>query len=144
MENYLEQLHCQKTVFSAFHNSKSTQMVSEALKQHVALDKQVERENDPAGYNLCAATKYHPTVKEKARMDSEIGEHLVCESNFNCAKRHLLNHFSDYISQLGNLLNITSEHPETAMMEFKQAYQPSQLNEAALRSLRMTARKQVV
>jgi len=35
MENYLEEFHCQKDVFSRFHTSKATKMVSEALKSNI-------------------------------------------------------------------------------------------------------------
>jgi hypothetical protein len=56
---------------------------------------------------------------------------------------HLLNHFSDHIRQLGNLLNVSSELPENAMMDFKQAYRQSNHHEAAFHMLRMKARKEV-
>jgi hypothetical protein len=33
MENYLEEFHCHKDVFSPFRDSKSTKKVSEAVKK---------------------------------------------------------------------------------------------------------------
>jgi len=48
MENYLEEFHCHKDVFCRFRASKSTKKVSEALKKQLTLDKQEERESDPA------------------------------------------------------------------------------------------------
>jgi hypothetical protein len=53
---------------------------------------------------------------------------------------HLLNHFSDHIRQLGNLLNVRSELPEKAMMDYKQAYHPCNHHEAAFETLPTNAR----
>ena len=64
------------------------------------------------------------------QIKSEIAQHLVDESDFIFVKMHLLNHFTDYMHQLGNLLNGYTELPEKAMMSLKQAYQQSNLHEA--------------
>jgi len=53
---------------------------------------------------------------------SEIVPHLVDESDNNFVKMHLLNNFLDHIRQLGNLLNVSSDLQENAMMDPKQAY----------------------
>jgi len=42
IENYLEEFHPHKDVFSRFCSSKSTKQVSEALKNQLTLDKQEE------------------------------------------------------------------------------------------------------
>jgi len=143
MENYLEQFHLQKDVFSRFRASKSTKKVSEALKKQLTLDKQEERESDPAWNNLSAAAKRGHVDEDKMWIESEIAQHLVDESDFNFVKMHLLNHLSDHIRQLGNLLNVSSELPEKAMMDLKQAYQQSNHHEAAFQILRTTARNEV-
>jgi len=57
---------------------------------------------------------------------------------------HLLNDFSDHIHHLGNLLNVSSEHPEKAMMDCEEAYQQLNHQEAALQSLRRKARNEVL
>jgi len=57
-------------------------------------------------------------VKGNMQMKSEIAEHLVDESDFNCVKMHLLNHISDHMCQLGNLKNTSSELPERVMIYF--------------------------
>jgi hypothetical protein len=57
MENYLEEFHCHKDVFSRFRASKSTKKVQEALKKQLALDKQEERKSDPPWNNLSVAAK---------------------------------------------------------------------------------------
>jgi hypothetical protein len=59
------------------------------------------------------------------QIESEIAQHFVNESDLNFVKMHLLNHFSDHICQLHNLLNVTSELPEKVMMYFKEAYRQS-------------------
>ena len=74
---------------------------------------------------------------------SEIEQHLVDESDFNFVKMHLLNQFSDHIRQLGNLLNISSELPENAVMDLEQAYQQSNLHDATFQILRTKAREEV-
>jgi hypothetical protein len=40
MENYLEDIHCHRDVFSRFYTSTSTKMVSESLKKQDSLGKQ--------------------------------------------------------------------------------------------------------
>jgi len=56
---------------------------------------------------------------------------------------HLRNHFSDHIRQLGNLLNVSSELPDKAMMDHKEAYRHSDQHEAAFQILRKKAQKEV-
>jgi len=67
------------------------------------LDKQKERESDPARNNLPAAAKRRPVDEGKTQIESEIAQHLVDKSDFNFVKIHLLNHFSYHIRQLCNL-----------------------------------------
>jgi len=117
METYLEECHCHKDVFSWFHASKSTKQVSETLKLQLTLDKQEERECDPAGNNLSPAAKHCRVDEDETQIESEIAPHLVDESDYHFGKMHLLNHFSDHIRQLGNLFNVSSELPETAIMD---------------------------
>jgi len=84
------------------------------------LDPQEEWESHPACNNLSAAAKRHRVDADKTQIQSEIAQHLVDKSDFNFVKMHLLNHFSEHIHQPGNLLNITSELPEKAIMDLKQ------------------------
>jgi len=143
MENYLEEFHRHKDVFSRFRNSKSTKKVSEALKMQLTLDKQEERESDPAWNNDSAAAKRRRVDEDKTQIELDIAPHLVDESDFNFVKMHLLNHLSDHIRQLGNLLNVSSELPEKAMMDLKQAYRQLNHHEAAFQILRTKAQKAV-
>jgi len=143
MENYLKEFHCHKDVFSRFRASKSTKKVSEAMKMQLTLDKQEEWESDPAWNNLSAAAKGRRVDEDKTQIDSVMAQHLVDTSDFNFVKMHLLNHFSDHIRQLGNLLNVSSELPDKVMMDLKQAYRQSKRHEAALQILRTKARKEV-
>jgi len=112
MENYLEEFHCHKDVFSRFRASISTKKATEALKKQLTLDKQEERESDPTWNNLSATAKRRLVDEDKMQIESESAQYLVHESDFNFVKMHLLNHFSDHIRQLGNLSNISSELPE--------------------------------
>jgi len=59
-------------------------------------------------------------------------------------KMNLLNNFSDHIRQIGNLLNVSSELQEKAIMDLKQAYRLSNRHEAAFQILRTTAREEVL
>jgi len=74
---------------------------------------------------------------------SDIAQSVVDESDFNFVKMYLLNHFPDLICQLGNHLNASSELPERAMMDSKQAYQQSNLHEAALQIFGTKAQKEI-
>jgi hypothetical protein len=56
---------------------------------------------------------------------------------------HLLNHFSDHIRQVGNLLNIRSKLPEKAMMDLKQACRQSNRHEATFQIFQTKAQKEV-
>jgi hypothetical protein len=143
MENYLEEFHRHKDVFSRFRVSKSTKKVSEALKTQLTLDKSEEQESDPTWNNLSVAAKCRRIDEDKMQIESEIAQHLVDESDFNFVKMHLLNHFSDNIRQLGNLLNVSSKLPEKAMMDLKQAHQQSNRHEAPFQILATKARKEV-
>jgi len=111
MDNDLEEFHCHKDVFIRFRTSKSTKKVSEALKKQLTLDKQEEQESDPTWNNHSAAAKHLRVDEDKMQIESEIAQHLVDESDFHFVKMHLLNHFSDHIRQLANLVNVSSELP---------------------------------
>jgi len=56
---------------------------------------------------------------------------------------HLLNHFSDYICQLGNLLDVRSELPAKAMIDLKHAYRQLNCHEATFQNLLMKDPKKV-
>jgi hypothetical protein len=122
MDNYLEEFNLHKDVFSRFRASKSTKKTSEGMKTQLSLDTQEDREIDPTWNNLSAAAKRPRIDEDTTQIESEIAQHRVDKSDFNIVKMHLLNHFSDHIRQLGNLLNVSSELPETAMMDRKEAY----------------------
>jgi len=143
MEYHHEEFHCHKDDFSRIHASKSTKKVLEALKQQLTLDKQEERESDPAWNNLSAAAKSCRVDEDKTQIQSEIAQHLVDESDFNFVKMHLLNQFCNHICQLGNLLNVSSELPGKAMMDVKQAYWQWNRHEIHFQILRMKGRKEV-
>jgi len=57
MEHYLDKCHHHKDVFIRFRTSKSTNRVTEALKNQLTLDKLEEPEGDPAGNNPSVAAK---------------------------------------------------------------------------------------
>ena len=77
------------------------------------------------------------------QIELEIAQHLVDKSDFNFVQMHYLNHFSDHIRQLGNLLNVSSEIQEKVMMDLKQAYRQSNHHEAAFQIRRTKARNEV-
>jgi len=143
MENYLEDFHCQKDVFSRFHTSKATMMVSEALKKQLTLDNQEELDSFPLWTNLSAAAKGRRVDEDKMQIKSEIAQNLVDKSDFNFVKIHLQNHFSDHIHQLGNLLNASSELPEREMMDHKQPYRQPNRYHFAFPIVRMKAQQAV-
>jgi hypothetical protein len=103
IENYLEEFHCQKDIFSRFCSSKSTKKVLDTLKMQLTLDKQEEWESDPTWNKLSATANHRHVDEDKTQIGSEIAQHLVDKLVFNFVKMHLLNHFSDHIRQFGNL-----------------------------------------
>jgi len=143
MENHWEEFHRHQDVFSRFRTSNPTKKVSEALTKQLTLDKQQERESEPAWNILSAAAKRHHIDEDKTQIESEIAQHLVDKSDFNFVKMHLLNHFTDHIRQLGNLLNVSSEISEKAMMDLKQGYRQSNHHEVTFQILRKKAQMEV-
>jgi hypothetical protein len=139
MENFLGEFHCHKDVFSRFRASKSTKKVSEGLKMQYTLDIQEERESDSAWNNFSAAAKHRCVDEDETPIESEIAQYHVDESDFIFAKMHLLNHLSDHITQLGNLLNVRFELSEQAMMDLRQAYRQSNRQDATFLILRTIA-----
>jgi len=143
MANHMVEFHCHKDVFSLFQTSKSSKKVLEALKKQLTFNAQEEWECEPAWNCLSVAAKRYNIAGDETQIESEIAQHLVDESDFNFLKIHLLNHFSDHIRQLGNLLNATSELPVRAMMDLEQAYRQSNRHEAAFQVLQTKAQKGV-
>jgi len=73
----------------------------------------------------------------------EIAQHIVEESDFNLVNMRLLNQFSDNICLLGNLVNASSELPETAMMDLERASWQLKRLEATIMILWTNAQKAV-
>jgi len=143
MEHDPEEFHCHKDAFGVFSASKSTNKISEALKKQHTLDKQEEPESGPTWNNHSEAAKRCSVDEDETQIEAEIAQYLVDESDSNFVKMHLLNHFSDHICQLGNLLNASSELPERVMMDVKQAYRQSNRHDASFQIFRTKARKEV-
>jgi len=143
MENYLEEFHRHNNMLCQFRASQCAMKVSEALKKHHTFDTQEEWQCDPAWKNLSMAAKHRCIDEDETQIKSDIVQHLVAESHFNLVMMHLPNHFSDHICQLGNLINVSSELPEKAMMDLKHVYWQSNRHEAAFQILRTNASKEV-
>jgi len=122
VENHLEEFHRQEDIFSRFRASKSTTKFPEAMKKLLTLHKHAGGGSDPAGNNFSAGAMCRGVDDDEMQIDSEIAQHLVDEWDFNFVKMHLLNHYSDHIHQLGNLLNVSSELSEKAMMDRREVY----------------------
>jgi len=130
MEMYLDKFHYHKDVFCRFCSSKPTTKVSEAMKKQRTLFKQEERESNPAWNNHLEAAKRRWVDEHTLEIELDIAQHLVNKLDFKFVTMHLLNHISDDIRPLGNLLNASSELPERAMMILKQAYRQWNHDEA--------------
>jgi len=143
MENHLEDFDHHKDVFSWFCASKSSKMVLEALKKQLIFNKLEELDSDPAWNTLCVAAKRCCVDKDKLQIESEIAQHLVDELDFTFVKMLLLNHFSDHIRQLGNLINVCSKLPEKAIIDLKQVYWQLDRLEAAFQIIPTKSQKAV-
>jgi len=93
MENYLEEFHFHKVVFSWFCANQSTKKVSEALKKQLTLDKQQKQESNPAWDNLSASAKHHRIHQNQMQVNSDIAKRIVDKSNFNFVTMRLLKTF---------------------------------------------------
>jgi len=141
MKIYQEASHGYKDIFHEFQAGKSTQKVSEALKKQLAVDKQKKRMIDSTWKNLSMAAMLHCVDEHNMQITSVIAQHLVNESDINIEQSYLLNHISDHIWQLPNLLKACSELPESAMMDLKQVYCQSNRYQAALKIIQTKAQK---
>jgi len=103
MENYLEEYHHHKNVFSQFRASKFPQEIPKAGKEELTFDRHQAWESDSAWNFYSAAAKCPNIDDDKTHIESGLAHRLVDESDLNFVKMHLLNHFSHYIGQLGNL-----------------------------------------
>jgi hypothetical protein len=103
------------------------------------LDNYKEWERAPAWTNLSVAAKHRWVDEGEMPIKSYIPQHLVHESDFTFMKMLLLNHFSDHILQLGNLLNVRLKFPEKAGMDFEQGYHQSNRHQAAPHNLQTKA-----
>jgi len=106
-ENYLEELHRHKDVFSWLGACKLTKKVSEAFKKQLTLNKLEEWKSDPTWNKLCAAAKRHHVDEDTMHIELEIAQHLVDQLDLKFVKMHLLTHFSNHICQLGNHINLS-------------------------------------
>jgi hypothetical protein len=143
IENYLEEFHRHMQMYNLFPIRQSTKKVSEALKKQRTANTQEEPESGLTWNNLSTAAKGHRVDEDKTQTQSEIAQYIVDESDFNFVKINLLNHFSDNICQLSNLLNVSSELPAQAMMEREQAFRQSNRHEAPFWILQTKAQKEV-
>jgi hypothetical protein len=57
---------------------------------------------------------------------------------------HHLDHLSDHIRLVGNLLNVSFELPEEVIMDHKQVYRQSNSHETTLQILRMKVQMEVI
>jgi len=102
------------------------------LKLQLTYVSQEEWESDTDWNTLSAPAKRRHVDDDKIQIESEIAQYLVDESDLNFVKMHLLTHFCDHILQLGNLVNVSFELPEKAMMYLEQAYSQLNRQESAL------------
>jgi len=107
------------------------------------LVKQEEWESDPAWNNLSVAETHRRVDEDETQRESAIAQPLVDESDLNFVNIHLLNHFSDDIRQLGDLLNVSSELRDKTMMDLEQAYQQSNRHEASFQIFQTKAQQVV-
>jgi len=122
MQIEVEEFHRQKDVFSRIGTSKCSKKISETLNMQLTLNQQEEWESDPAWNNLSAAVKHCQIDADKLQIEAATAQHLANESDFNFVKMHLLTHCSDHIRQIGNLIDVSSEHADKAMMDLEQRY----------------------
>jgi len=80
IENHLEECPGHKDVFSWFHTSESTNMVSEAVRKQLTIANQEEQKSDPAWKNISTAAKCRRIDDDTTRIESDIGQHLIDES----------------------------------------------------------------
>jgi len=135
MEGYLEEFHCRKEVFNQFRASKFIKKASKAFKMQYTLHKQEEWKSDPASNSLSVPATHRHVDEGQWQIMSKIPQHSLDELDLNFVQMHLLNHFSDHISQLGSMFNATSKLAPRAMTNQKQVYRRSNCDEGAFKMM---------
>jgi hypothetical protein len=110
MENYPEEFHHHKDVFTQFHTCTCIKTVSEVLNNQHTLQKQQEWESDRMGINLSAAAMRLHIDEDTTLIDTEIEQHLVDDYNFDSGMMHVQRPICGDVFQHCNILNICSEH----------------------------------
>jgi hypothetical protein len=86
--------------------------VLEELKQLRTFHALEEPEIVPAWNILLAAAHHQRFDDDKIPIESEITHHIVDRIDFKFLKLYVLNHLSDHICQLGDLLNPIPRTPQ--------------------------------
>jgi hypothetical protein len=86
--------------------------VLEELKQLRTFHALEEPEIVSAWNNLLAAAHHQRFDDDKIPIESEITQHIVDRLDFKFLTLYVLNHLSDHICQLGNLLNPIPRTPQ--------------------------------
>jgi len=114
----------------------------EALKKQLTLNKQEEGQSNLTSTNLSVAAKHCHIDADNIQIKSDIAQHLEDKSDFNFVNMHFLNHFSNHIRQLHNLLDVCSELPAQAMMDAStQGYQQLNRYKVTFQILQMQSQK---
>ena len=137
MEQYLQEFHNTKDIFSAFRAYKRVREKAEAERKTI-----IEQ--------LTGEIPAESSMRERRNKLREIQEHaaeaaqviLETESHFNFPKMHLLAHFFDQVRRYGTLQQFSTETSEAAHKDMIQAgYDHSNKNDANRQILHHTERR---
>jgi len=117
MEDYLDQFHRLKDIFSEFRVTTRTQ------------DKVDKQRKEIRRQRALVIERVAPSLQHRMRDNNRQEENHLCldlvcgESHFNFIKMHLLTHFCDHIYQFGNIPMYSREIGELAhKMQIKERW----------------------
>jgi len=126
MEEYLDQFHRMKDIFSEFGVTKRKQAKVDKQRKEIRRQKALMHEH--------VATSQGRRIRDDERdEEDELRMDIIHgQSLFNFLKMHLLSHFADHIRQFGNILMYSTEIGELAhKTQIKEGWRQSNKNDAA-------------
>jgi hypothetical protein len=131
MEDYLDDFHQNKEVFSQYRAGKVAKRTAETLRKELGKALEAKRTSGEEWKELSNVQKRRVVNEEKIWIKSRVKSCLEEHSDFNFIKLHLLAHFSDYVKELGHLSNVSAELSESMHCELKESFRRSNKNNAS-------------
>jgi hypothetical protein len=128
MEDYLDDFHQNKNVYSQYRAGKVAKRTAENLRTEFGKALEAKKTSGKDWEKLSKVQKRRLVDEEKTWIKSKVKSFLEEESDFNFIKLHLLAHFSNYVKELGHLSNVSAKLSESLHCELKESFRQSNKN----------------